>query len=368
MKKRNQLVTGFLRALALVFVLFSGPQLIGQIEGETDLDIPVTTTVSTCAGQAATVTASQGGNDVSYYRWYTNELGGSSIHTGANLTRTVSTTTTFWVESVSALGNVGPARAPASILVNALSNATVHSSSTLVVCVNGTAQINVYGGTSYRWYSSATATSIIPGSPTGTGSSTYSPVVSAASTDFYVAALNAEGCEEPAASRTKVTVTTAPGVAKPLIELASGSCVGQNVFAVRLTNKESHVSYKIFKDGSDQELAITPRSEGGDLIWDVNSTGTYHVEGTSTGACQDWDESSPLSVQHFTVPGAPLLNNGVTTTLEGCTGTTIPLAVTGGSSYRWVNANTGDDVENGSGQLITGNQIDVTLSSGTTTY
>ncbi len=369
MKNKNQLVTGFVRGFVLVLALLSGPGLIGQgIGGDDDLDIPTTTSTSTCAGVAATVTASDGGADVHEYKWYTAITGGSYVDSGASLTRTVSVTTTYWVESVSASGNSSPERAPATITVNPLVNATVHSSSNLTVCVNSAATINVNGGTSYKWYSSASATSVIPGSPTGAGSSSYSPTVTAASTDFYVAALNAEGCEEPAASRTKVTVTTQNPVTMPILSQSDGSCVGGNSFELKLSGYQSDVTYELYKDGDDEELNISYAVSGSELTWPLSQTGQYYVIASRSGGCGGTQTTPNLQISHYAVPNAPSLDNSITTTLEGCTGTSISLGVTGGSSYRWVEVSTGNDIEDGQGNVITSNQISVVLTRGPTDY
>lgn len=164
------------------------------------------TSVQTCSGSTATLTASSTQPGVTF-KWYTAATGGTSIFTGATFTTpTLTANTTYYVEAgtgtctsasrASATVTVNPTPVaptvtvvPASLQISSQQTATLTASSTTA-------------GATFNWYTTATG-----GTPIATGATFTTPALTATTT-YYVESALASGCTSP--TRTPVTITVNP--------------------------------------------------------------------------------------------------------------------------------------------------------------
>ncbi|WP_461449492.1 Ig-like domain-containing protein [Mucilaginibacter sp.] len=136
------------------------------------------------------------------YNWYSTATGGTSLYTGNTFTTPVlSTTTSYYAEADNATGCQSSTRSVATAVVAptpanpilAANNATISAGQTATVTVT-----NAQTGVTYNWYTSATAAS-----PVYTGTSFTTPALFT-STTYYVAGVNASGCQS--ADRTAIAI------------------------------------------------------------------------------------------------------------------------------------------------------------------
>ena len=130
-----------------------------------------------CAGQSVTLTAN-GAMGTQF--WYTGSCGGTQVGTGATLTVSPNTTTTYFVNNNSG-GQFSPSCATITITVNPSPPAPTATGNT-VLCGPGSTTLTASGGNSYVWYSNANGTGQLGTSPTYT-----TPVINTTTT-YYVQA------------------------------------------------------------------------------------------------------------------------------------------------------------------------------------
>ncbi|NBP29730.1 MAG: hypothetical protein EBV23_09160, partial [Flavobacteriia bacterium] len=131
---------------------------------------------SICAGQSVTLTAN---GTMGTQNWYTGACGGTFIGSGASITVTPSSTTTYFVNNNSN-GQASPSCASLTITVNPSPPApTVNGN--LVLCGSGSTVLTASGGLSnYNWYSNAAGSVLV-----GTGASFTTPILNTTTT-YYV--------------------------------------------------------------------------------------------------------------------------------------------------------------------------------------
>ncbi|MBB6111408.1 gliding motility-associated C-terminal domain-containing protein [Mucilaginibacter lappiensis] len=137
------------------------------------------------------------------YNWYATATGGTPLFTGTNFTSpALSANTTYYAEAVNAAGCVSGTRAVATVTVSPKPAAPVLAVNNSTIVAGQTATINVSNaqtGITYNWYTSAAAaTPVFTGNP-------YTTPALFSTTTYYVAAVNAAGCES--VTRTPITIT-----------------------------------------------------------------------------------------------------------------------------------------------------------------
>ncbi|TDO19618.1 DUF7507 domain-containing protein [Pedobacter duraquae] len=171
------------------------------------------TSVDVCLNSPAVLTVTNPQANATY-NWYTAAVGGTLAGSGITFTTpALSTSTSYFVEGVSAGGCTAGTRtevrvnvlgrpvAPASITVN---SGVACSGTAAVLAIN-----NPDPALTYRWFSAATG-----GTALSTGVTFTTPSL-AVTTMYYAEAVSAAGCSSP--TRTAVTVTVLPVLSAPVV-------------------------------------------------------------------------------------------------------------------------------------------------------
>ena len=168
--------------------------------------IPVVPTLTTpnptiCDGDVAVLAiASPVAGQI--YNWYDAATGGTLLYTGQNFTSpALHTNTSYYAEAVNLTGCASGSRVQANVTVTPKPADPVLAVNSTTITAGQTATINVTNaqtGITYKWYASVGAAT-----PIFTGSPFVTPALFSTVT-YYVAAVNATGCES--VNRTAITL------------------------------------------------------------------------------------------------------------------------------------------------------------------
>ncbi|GAA3978233.1 gliding motility-associated C-terminal domain-containing protein [Mucilaginibacter dorajii] len=136
------------------------------------------------------------------YNWYSTSTGGTVLSTGVNFTTpALHANTNYYAEAVNITGCTSASRAQATVTVSPKPANPVLAANNLTIAAGQNATISVTNaqtGITYNWYTSAAAaTPVFTGTP-------YTTPLLYSSTTYYVAAVNAAGCQS--AARTPITI------------------------------------------------------------------------------------------------------------------------------------------------------------------
>ncbi|RZM29675.1 MAG: DUF11 domain-containing protein [Pedobacter sp.] len=173
------------------------------------------TSIDICSGSVAVLTVSNAQAGATY-NWYTAATGGTLAGSGSTFTTPALTaSTSYFVEAISAGGCTAGTRT--EVRVNVLARPAAPASVTIntgVACSGTMATLavaNPDATLTYRWFSTATG-----GTALATGATFTTPAL-AATTNFYVEAVSAAGCNST--TRTAVSVNVLPVLAAPVISI-----------------------------------------------------------------------------------------------------------------------------------------------------
>lgn len=245
--------------------------------------VSITGGSSICPGGSAALTAA-GANT---YTWST-----SATTTSISVSPTI--TTTYTVTGTAATGCTNTA--VRTVTVNPLPTINVSTSSS-VICVGQTANLNASGASTYTWMPGTLVGAAVVANPT-------------VNTTYTVTGTSAAGCTNTAVR--SVTVNPLPTVNAT----ASNSviCAGQST-----TLTASGASTYTWNPGG-----VT----GSPIVVNPVATTVYTVIGVNTGGC------SNTAVRTITVNTLPTINTTSSSTLI-CTGQTATLSATGAATYTW---------------------------------
>jgi len=333
-------------------------------------DIPVdrpTPTISAggpatfCAGGSVTLTASAAPSGWTYY-WSTGATT-QSIN--------VSATGNYTVRYRSATCNA-PLSAPVTVTVNPLPSATITPSGPTTFCAGGSVTLTASAGASWLWSNGATTQSI----NVTTGGSYSVTVTSAAGCSATSAATAVTVNALPSAAITPSGPTTfCAGGSVTLTASAGSSYLWSNGATTQAINVTSSGNYSVTVTNAAgcsatsaatavtvnalPTATITPSgpttfctggsvtltaSAGSSYLWstgattqaiDVNSSGSYSVTVTDAAGCSATSSATTVTVN--ALPAASITPSGPTTF---CTGGSVTLTASAGSSYLWSNGAT----------------------------
>ena len=272
--------------------------------------------------------------------WYDSATGGTNVNVGGTfITPTLTTTTTYYVESYN--GTCSSVRAPINAVINAIP--TVTSTTPESRC--GTGSVVLHGTTSAGslfWYTVPSG-----GTAISTGASFNTPSISV-STTFYVEAVSGVGCISPRIS-VLATVDSSPIITSTT---PASRCDSGTVTLAAVANSGTLNWYAVSSGGSILATGsnfITPS---------INSTTNYYVEVTN-GTCT----SARIAVTASIIPvNAPTGNANQTF----CTGETVGLIVTtSGTNLVWYNAAIGGTVVPNGTALVSGTTYYASQNNGT---
>lgn len=260
-----------------------------------------------CTGDSITLTATLGSN--LSYQWYKNA---SSI-SGATLSTFKAKSLGTYTVQVTNANACKKLSAAVSITENALPTAAI-TSSLSAMCVGDsiTLSANTGSGLTYKWYKAGVLI-------TGATASTYKAKTAGA----YTAEItNATGCKKISNIIT-LTETISPTVS--VTAAASAICAGDSV--VLTANPATGLTYKWFKNSVLIPGAIA-------TTYKVKTSGSYYVEATNTTGCRK--NAAAITITENTLPTVTVTS----TATSFCTGSSVTLTSSNGTTYKWMLANT----------------------------
>jgi pectate lyase len=325
---------------------------------------------SFCTGGSVVLTASSG----SSYKWFNG-----TTQVGTASTYTATAAGAYTVEVTNATGCKATS-AVTQITVNTLPTATI-SSSTTNLCTSGSIVLTASSGSSYKWFNGATQV--------GTAS-TYTAI---AAGDYTVEVTNASGCKATSAARTLTgTPQATPTITSPSTSICAGGSViltastgssyvwkngttqvgtsstytatATGAYTVEVTNatgcKATSAVTQITVNAAPTSTINAPAtsfcaggsviltaSTGSSYVWKngttqvgtsstytATATGAYTVEVTNASGCK-----ATSAVTQITVNAAPTSTITAPAT-SFCTGGSVVLTASSGSSYKWFNGTT----------------------------
>lgn len=266
-----------------------------------------------CQGDDVVLTASGGGT----YLW-SNGSTQSSITVTASGNYSVTATDANGCSATTSATNVTVNPSPAALIT---------ASGPLNICSGDNVTLTASGGTSYAWTTGATTSSI---------------TVSQAGT-YNVLATNSSGCTD---SANAVTVNVFP------VPVAAVSASGPTTFcqgnSVTLT-ASGGTSY-LWSDGSTGTSVV------------VNTSGNYYVIASNAPGCSDTSAAIAVTVNPTPVPSITASGS-----LNLCSGDSVTLTASGGTSYLWSTGATSPSItvdQPGSYSVVASNASGCTSSAG----
>jgi gliding motility-associated-like protein len=245
-----------------------------------------------CTGGSVTLTSSAGTS----YLW-------SNTATTPNIN--INTAGSYTVQITDANGCQSAASSATSVTVNALpATPTITAGGPTTFCAGGSVTLTSSAGTSYLWSNTAITQSI---NVTAGGS-------------YSVQITDANGCQSASSVATTVTVNALP--ATPTIT-AGGPTTFCSGGSVTLTSSAG-TSYLWSNAATTQSINVT-------------AAGSYTVQLTDANGCQS-AASAATSVTVNALPVTPTITAGGPTIF--CTGGSVTLTSSAGTSYLWSNTAT----------------------------
>lgn len=290
----------------------------------------ITGTTTICSGSSTTLTA-QGGSATT--RWFTGSCGGTLVGTGASITVSPTSNTTYFAANTQGCAGTS---ITSCVQTTVTVNPTPTAPSALTfspnpVCPN--TQVTLSGnntGANTQWYSGGTC----GGSVIGSGASTN---VSPSTTTTYSARNVVNGCNSSCAS-VSVTVTQPP--AQPsVINGQTNVCTGSQNYSV--TNVAG-TTYTWSVSGGG---AVSGTGNSISINW--TQAGTHTISVTATNAC---GTSNARTLQVTVTSGVPNQPGAITGSTSLCAGaTTYSIAsVSGATGYTWT-VSGGGTIQSGQG-------------------
>jgi gliding motility-associated-like protein len=276
--------------------------------------------VNTCIGTSVTLTAIAPNNAI--FEWYSQPTGGAPlIISPVYTTPILNTTTRYYIQAI-INGCIGP-RTEYQVTVNPALAAPTVSAPTACAGIPSTLQVTspIPGG-NYRWYATATSTTVLSSAPT------FSPTLTAAAQFFVDVEVN--GCVSP---RTAVNVSVNPTPAAPNVNTVLPICEGQ---LTTITANGPGSSYNWYQDASGGVALLTNSATFNTPI--LTTSKSYYVE-TIVNGC-----ASPRTEVVVTVLAAPLAPT-IAGNITLCAGSSTTLTASGtGTTYEWFDAASGGNL------------------------
>ncbi|WP_316850253.1 Ig-like domain-containing protein [Pedobacter agri] len=294
----------------------------------TDVAVSGATTICTSGTTTLTATSTTVINPV--FTWYSNAALSTVVFTGASFTTPALTSNTTYYVTVrgdNKCENTAANALAVAITVSAIPNSPVVATTGTNICAGEPTTLtitNAQAGVTYEWYTAATGGSLL-----FTGTTYTTPVINT-TTDYYVQAVGAGGCNNNG-GRVKVTVTVNQKPNVPSVAAANVSvCIGSSA-VLTVSSPQANIVYNWYTLPSGGTIVGT----GNTFITPAITTNiTYYVEG-GNGSCLS-SSRTPVNVLALPVPVAPpsvTPANGII-----CAGSNTILTVNNpvaGLIYRW---------------------------------
>lgn len=276
---------------------------------------PSATGASRC-GPGSVVLTAGGAPTSATYRWYATATGGTALSTTASYTTpSLTATTTYYVATRTTAGCESDTRTAVTATIIALPSAPSVTGADR--CGAGTVTLHASGAPplgTYRWYAATTGTTVL-----ATGPDYTTPSLTTTKT-YYVAMVNAFGCES--SPRTAVTATINPAPAMPSASASPSSILIGNSTTLTVSSPVAGLTYIWSGPGlsalSGTSVTATPTNAG---------PTTYTVTAVSAIGCPSAARTltvtvnAPPSLQSF-APTSGQVGSSVTLKGHYFTGTT----------------------------------------------
>lgn len=238
--------------------------------------VVINNAVTVCPGQTATfaVTAVAG----TTINWYTAATGGTPVFTGNSFTTAaLNANATYYAEAVTGGTCVSPTRTVVTATVSALPDVPVLSTPNPTICDGDVAVLSVtpVTGITYNWYSAASGGTLL-----FTGANFTTPALHT-NTNYYVEAVNANGCNS--ATRAQATVTVQPKPADPTLAANNSTIAAGQSTTVLVTNSQTGIVYNWYTSATAATPIFTGVSYATPVLY---ATTTYYVSATNANGCQ----------------------------------------------------------------------------------
>ncbi len=236
----------------------------------------ITGATVTCPGTTTlTATAPVG----TVFNWYNTSTGGTPVFTGDVFNAPATSSRSYFV-SVTNPGGCESARTQVDITVTAPPTAPVGTDGR--TCIASSATLRASGSENYLWYENQTG-----GVPIGSGATFITPAVNV-TTNYFVSAVDASGCESLTRTQVRAIVVTTP--AMPTVSGTSTICEGTSA---TLTASGSTGSYEWWtEEFNGVRLATTATFNTGNL----NSNTTFWVQAITPEGCASPRRSRAVTV------------------------------------------------------------------------
>jgi|GEM_PF-1629541 len=270
--------------------------------------ISTTTGTTFCTGGSVSLNANTGTGLT--YKW--NNAAG--VIAGATSSTYSATTAGSYTVTVTNANNCSATSTATVVTVNAAPTATISTTTGTTFCTGGSVSLNANTGTglTYKWNNAA-------GVIAGATSSTYSATTAGS---YTVTVTNASNCSATSTA-TVVTVNTAPTAT---ISTTTGTtfCTGGSVSLN--ANTGTGLTYKW-----NNAAGVIAGATGS--AYSATTAGSYTVTVTNANNC-----SATSTATVVTVNALPTATISTTTGTTFCTGGSVLLTSSTGSSYQWNNA------------------------------
>ncbi len=250
---------------------------------------------SFCTGGNIVLTSSTGAS----YKWFNG-----TTQVGTASTYTATTAGSYTVEVTNAAGCKATSAAKA-ITVSTLPTATITTPKTSI-CTGESVTLTSSTGASYKWFNGTTQV--------GTAS-TYAATIAGA---YTVEVTNAAGCKATSAV-TQIAVSAAPTAT--ITTPATSFCDGSST----VLTASSGTSYKWLNGTTQVGTAAT---------YTANTAGSYTVEVTNAGGCKATSAATVITVNALPIATITAPATSI------CSGASVTLTASTGSSYKWFNGTT----------------------------
>jgi len=270
--------------------------------------ISTTTGTTFCSGGSVALNANTGTGLT--YKW--NNAAG--VIASATSSAYSATTAGSYTVTVTNGNNCSATSTATTVTVNTLPTATISTTTGTTFCTGGSVSLNANTGTglTYKWNNAA-------GVIVGATSSTYSATTAGS---YTVTVTNANNCSATSTA-TVVTVNTAPTAT---ISTTTGTtfCTGGSV--ALNANTGTGLTYK-WNNAAGVIAGATSST------YSATTAGSYTVTVTNASSC-----SATSTATTVTVNAAPTATISTTTPTTFCSGGSVLLTSSTGSSYQWNNA------------------------------
>lgn len=270
---------------------------------------------SICSGNAATLTATAPGG---IYNWYDTATGGTPIFTGDLYNTPILTSSkTYYVETVSPAACASYVRTPATVIVHTTPTTPVIIGPDTICAGNSITLTAIAPGGIYNWYDTSTG-----GVPIYSGDHFQTPVLTE-NTTYYVDVTTSSKCISVSRTIVPIAVNVLPNPA--IVTSPKQICAGSTATLIATAPGGTYVWY-------DTAFGGIPVFTGDHFQTPpLNTTKTYYVDVVSATKCTT-TLRTPVKIIVNEIPSVPVITGPDTI----CAGTSATLLATSpGGTYQW---------------------------------